>query len=260
MSSLQVQVLGSGTSSGVPTIGCNCEVCRSKDPRDNRLRPSVLLTYEGRKILIDSTPDFRTQALRIGLDRLDAIVYTHDHADHILGLDDIRPFNYRQGGKIPLYATSSVFATIRRVFAYAFEVRELKTYVPQLELNVIDETPFDVCGLQFIPVPLLHGMQTIFGFRIGPLAYLTDHSVVPESSEHLLQGLDVLFLDALRHKPHPTHSTVAESIKTAQKMGAVTTYFTHICHDLPHAETEAALPAGIRLAYDGLQLEVPYPA
>lgn len=260
MSSLQVQVLGSGTSSGVPTIGCGCDVCRSTDPRDNRLRPSILLTYEGRKILIDTTPDFRTQALRIGLDRLDAIVYTHDHADHILGLDDIRPFNYRQGGRIPLYATASVFTTIRRVFAYAFEVREVKTYVPQLELNVIDENPFYVAGLEFTPVPVLHGSQTIFGFRVGRMAYLTDHNVVPESSEHLLQGLDVLFLDALRHKPHPTHSTVSESLKTAERLRAGSTYFTHICHDLPHAETEASLPLGIHMAYDGLKLEVAYPA
>lgn len=256
---LRVRVLGSGTSSGVPTIGCDCAVCRSDDPRDNRLRPSVLLHYSGRNVLIDSTPDFREQALRARLHRLDAIIYTHEHADHILGLDDIRPFNYRQGS-IPLFGTQRTFDTIQRVFSYAFEKRERKTHVPQLELNVINETPFSVFGVEFVPVPLLHGTQTIFGFRVGNFAYLTDHSSVPETSLPLLQGLDVLFLDALRHKPHPTHSTVLDSIATAEKLRPRATYFTHICHDLGHAETEASLPPGVHLAYDGLELEIEIPA
>ena len=210
--------------------------------------------------MIDSTPDFRTQALRSGIERLDAIVYTHAHADHILGLDDIRPFNFKQGGKIPLFATEKTFDTIRRVFSYAFDTQERKTHVPKLEVNVITELPFDVLGLSFLPIPLLHGNEQISGFRVGNFAYLTDHSAIPQASLERLQGLDVLFLDALRNKPHPTHSTVADSISTAQMLAPRVAYFTHICHDLPHRETDASLPPGIHLAYDGLRFEVPYPA
>lgn len=253
---LKIQVLGSGTSSGVPTIGCACEVCRSTDPRDNRLRPSVLLTYAGRNIIIDTTPDFRTQILRGGVNRLDAIVYTHGHADHILGLDDVRPFNFRQGGKIPIYATPSTFSTIEQAFSYVFDKRERKSAIPQIEVNLIGDAPFDVLGLRFVPVPVLHGDQIIHGFRVGNFAYLTDHSEIPGASWALLQDLDVLFLDALRHKPHPTHSTVQTSIETALKLKPKRCYFTHICHDLPHAATEASLPAGIHLAFDGLQLDL----
>jgi phosphoribosyl 1,2-cyclic phosphate phosphodiesterase len=251
---LKVTVLGSGTSSGVPTIGCSCTVCHSTDPRDRRLRPSILLQHDGHNIVIDTTPDFREQALRCRLTHLDAVVFTHAHADHILGLDDIRPYNYRQKAHIPLYATENTFATIRRVFEYAFDGREHSSAVPQLQVNFITEQPFEVLGLRFEPIPVLHGKAIVFGFRIGNFAYLTDHHAVPESSMEKLHGLDILFLDALRHKPHPTHSTVSESILTAQRLKASRTYFTHICHDLPHAETEASLPAGIFLAYDGQEL------
>jgi len=254
--SLKITVLGSGTSSGVPTIGCTCDVCHSADPRDNRLRPSILIGFEGRNIAIDATPDFRTQVLRAHIDRLDAIVFTHAHADHILGLDDIRPFNFRQKSPIPIYASPPTFAVIRRIFEYVFDDRERNTSVPKLEVNLIGEEPFDVQGLRFEPIPLLHGHDTIFGFRFGNAAYLTDHSEVPESSLAKLRGLDVLFLDALRHKPHPTHSTVAASTAIAQTVQAKRTFFTHICHDLPHAATQAALPPGIFMAWDGLEIEV----
>jgi phosphoribosyl 1,2-cyclic phosphate phosphodiesterase len=253
---MKITVLGSGTSSGVPTIGCTCAVCHSADPHDNRLRPSILIGFEGRNIAIDATPDFRTQALRAHIDRLDAIVFTHAHADHILGLDDIRPFNFRQKSPIPIYASPPTFAVIRRIFEYVFDERERNTSVPKLEVNLIGEEPFDVHGLRFDPIPLLHGHDTIFGFRFGSAAYLTDHSEVPESSLEKLRGLDVLFLDALRHKPHPTHSTVAASIAIAQTLRAKRTFFTHICHDLPHAATQASLPPGIFMAWDGLEIEV----
>lgn len=254
---LKITVLGSGTSSGVPTIGCSCAVCHSADPRDTRLRPSILIEAAGRNIVIDTTPDFRAQVLRAGIKRLDAIVYTHGHADHIFGLDDVRPFNYHQAERIPIYASRQTFAIIERVFAYVFEQRDRKTHVPQLDVRLIDEAPFDVFGLRFEPIPLTHGKDTIYGYRFGNVAYLTDHSEIPESSLDRLQGLDVLFLDALRHRPHPTHSTVEKSTETARRLQPKRTYFTHMCHDLGHAATEASLPPGVFLAYDGLEICVP---
>lgn len=255
--SLKITVLGSGTSSGVPTIGCSCEVCRSTDPRDTRLRPSILVQHMDRNIIIDTTPDFRAQVLRARMQRLDAIVYTHAHADHIFGLDDIRPFNYHQKGRIPIYVSRPTFAVIQRVFEYVFDQKERNTNVPKLEVNLIDEAPFDVLGLRFEPIPLMHGNDTIFGYRFGNVAYLTDHSDIPGPSLDRLHGLDVLFLDALRRRPHPTHSTVEKSIETAQMLRPRRTYFTHMCHDIGHAATEASLPPGIFLAWDGLEIDVP---
>jgi phosphoribosyl 1,2-cyclic phosphate phosphodiesterase len=256
---LTIRVLGSGTSSGVPTIGCSCDVCRSADPRDTRLRPSILIRHgepgATRNILIDTTPDFRAQMLAAKIGRLDAIIYTHGHADHILGLDDVRPFNYRQG-TIPLFASPATFAVIERVFSYAFEDRKFKTHVPQLDVNLIGAGPFDVLGLPFEPIPVMHGGEEIYGFRFGSAAYLTDHSEIPAASLEKLRNLDVLFLDALRHKAHPTHSTLADSIRIALELKANRTFFTHMCHDLPHSATEKTLPPGIFLAWDGLEIEV----
>ena len=253
---LKITVLGSGTSVGVPTIGCHCAVCTSSDPRDNRLRPSILIAYEGRNILIDTTPDFRTQALRAGIGHLDAVVYTHAHADHLMGLDDIRPFNFRQSGDIPIYAAPDTMAAIRRSFPYIFDSLESKTNVPHIDARVLDGSPFDLFGLEFLPIPILHGPWTIYGFRFGKAAYLTDHSEIPDSSMDLLRSLDVIFLDALRYKPHPTHSTVERSVKTAEKLGVRRAFFTHICHDLGHERAESRLPPHIRLAYDGLEVVV----
>ena len=179
---LKITVLGSGTSVGVPTIGCHCAVCTSADPRDNRLRPSILVSYEGRNVLIDTTPDFRPQALRARIDHLDAVLFTHSHADHILGLDDVRPFNFRQKGPIPIYAAPETMAAIQRVFEYIFDGGRKESHVPRLETRSIDGSPFDLFGLVFQPIPILHGSQTIYGFRFGPAAYLTDHSDIPEAS------------------------------------------------------------------------------
>jgi phosphoribosyl 1,2-cyclic phosphate phosphodiesterase len=254
--SFKITVLGSGTSVGVPTIGCHCAVCTSTDPRDNRLRPSILVSYQGRNVLIDTTPDFRTQALRIHLDRLDAVLFTHSHADHMMGLDDVRPFNFRQKGQIPIYASANTMAAIQRCFPYIFDSGEKESHVPQLEARLIDGAPFDLFGLEFLPVPILHGSQAIYGFRFGAAAYLTDHSEIPEASLDQLRGLDVLFLDALRYKPHPTHSTVERSIHTVDQLAPRRAFFTHICHDLGHERAQSLLPPHIRLAYDGLELEV----
>ena len=253
---LYITVLGSGTSTGVPTIGCECEVCTSVDPRDNRLRPSILIRYAGHGILVDTTPDFRAQALRAPIERVDAILYTHAHADHILGLDDVRPFNYRQRAAIPIYAKQDTLDSIRRVFRYAFEGEPKQTSIPRLKLHSIDDEPFELFGLKITPLRVIHGEAEILGFRFGRAAYITDQSNIPEPTKEKLRDLDVLFLDALRHKPHPTHSTVAQALKWVEELKPRRAYLTHICHDLGHARTEAALPAGVQLAYDGLEIVV----
>jgi phosphoribosyl 1,2-cyclic phosphate phosphodiesterase len=252
----KITVLGSGTSVGVPTIGCHCDVCTSKDARDKRLRPSVLVSYEDRNVLIDTTPDLRTQALRARIERLDAVIFTHSHADHLMGLDDVRPFNFRQKGQIPIFASPETMAAIQRCFQYIFDSGNKESNVPKLDARILDGTPFDVFGMEFTPVPILHGSQTIYGFRFGGAAYLTDHSEIPESSMDMLKGLDVLFLDALRYKPHPTHSTVERSIRTVDELAPHRAFFTHICHDLGHERAESMLPPHIRLAYDGLEIQV----
>jgi len=254
--SLQITVLGSGTSVGVPTIGCECRVCQSSDPRDKRLRPSILVSYGGRNVLIDTTPDFRAQALRAGFRTLDAVLFTHSHADHILGLDDIRPFNYGRQDHIPIYARSDALANIKRVFRYVFEEANHCGGIPRIEAFAIEDGGIDLFGLRFVPVPLLHGERSIIGFRFGRAAYLTDHSDIPEESLKLLHGLDVLFLDALRHTPHPTHSTVERSLAWVEQLRPARAYFTHICHDLGHEETNRTLPPNVRLAYDGLEILV----
>jgi phosphoribosyl 1,2-cyclic phosphate phosphodiesterase len=248
-------VLGSGTSMGVPTIGCDCRVCHSADPHDKRTRPSILLRYNDHVVLIDTTPDFREQAIRANITRLDAVVYTHAHADHILGLDDLRPLTFhRPAGRIPLYAHERTGQIIRTVFRYIFDSDYKYGGLAQVEMKNI-EGPFELFGATFVPITVLHGDAEIYGFRFGSAAYLTDFSSIPEESLSQLEGLDILFLDALRHKPHPTHSTVDNSISIAKRLRPCRTFFTHICHDLAHEETNAKLPPNVRLAYDGLKLE-----
>jgi phosphoribosyl 1,2-cyclic phosphate phosphodiesterase len=248
-------VLGSGTSMGVPTIGCDCAVCHSSDPHDKRTRPSVLIEYAGRVVLIDTTPDFHEQAIREQIRSLDAVFYTHTHADHLLGIDDLRPLSYlHQPGKLPLYARPDDADLIRNMFRYIFEDNYKFGSLPQLELRLIDG-PVELFGARFEPVILIHGDSEIFGFRFGSAAYLTDHSEIPEAAFSQLSGLDILFLDALRYKPHPSHSTVENSLRIVERLKPKRAFFTHICHDLPHEETNAALPPNVRLAYDGMKLE-----
>jgi phosphoribosyl 1,2-cyclic phosphate phosphodiesterase len=248
-------VMGSGTSMGVPTVGCDCAVCRSTDPHDKRTRPSVLVTYNDRHVLIDTTPDFREQAIREHLRQLDAVIYTHAHADHILGLDDLRPLSYhRPDGRIPLYAHERTARVLKEVFRYIFDSDYKYGGLAQVEMHDL-AGPVELYGAKFEPVVVLHGDAEIYGFRFGSAAYLTDFSTIPEDSLPQLHDLDILFLDALRHKPHPTHSTVAHSLAIVESVKPRRAFFTHICHDLPHDATNATLPANVRLAYDGLKLE-----
>jgi len=251
----RLTVLGSGTSMGVPTIGCDCRVCTSTDPHDQRTRPSVLVEYDGHSILIDTTPDFRQQAIRAGIARLDAVLYTHAHADHILGLDDLRPLTFRRGNsKIPLYAHEPTAQTLRSVFRYIFEGDYKYGGLAQVEIHDI-AGPLELFGARFEPVKVLHGDAEIHGYRFGAAAYLTDFSEIPAGSLAQLAGLDILFLDALRHKPHPTHSTLENSLRLVEELKPRRAFFTHISHDLPHAETNQSLPAHVKLAHDGLKLE-----
>jgi phosphoribosyl 1,2-cyclic phosphate phosphodiesterase len=247
-------VLGSGTSMGVPTIGCDCAVCHSADPRDRRTRPSVLLEYDGKTVLIDTTPDFREQAIREGIQKIDAVLYTHAHADHILGIDDLRPLSFHRPNKIPLYAQPEAAAFIRKMFRYIFDADYKYGGLAQVEMNAI-EGPLELFGARFDPVTVMHGDAEIIGFRFGSAAYLTDFSEIPAPSLAQLDDLDILFLDALRRKPHPTHSTVENSLRIVEQVKPKRAFFTHICHDLPHQATNAALPPHVRLSYDGMKLE-----
>jgi phosphoribosyl 1,2-cyclic phosphate phosphodiesterase len=251
---MRITFLGTGTSHGVPMIGCECDTCRSPDPHDARLRPSILIETPDTNILVDAGPDLRTQALTHRLSRVDAILFTHGHADHILGMDDVRRFNALKSGVMPCYGDAQTLDDIRHVFGYVFDPGTPKGGgLPQLELFRI-LGPFSLGRDEVQPVPLWHGRRAILGFRVGRFAYLTDCNRIPDESWALLDDLDVLVLDALRERPHPTHFSLSEALATAARIGAARTYFTHMCHDLPHAPTCARLPDGITLAYDGLVL------
>jgi len=276
--------LGTGTSMGVPTVGCGCAVCTSTDPRDRRLRPSVLVRWNDpdlklladppfprkdtermeppvvpeRAVVIDTGPDFREQALRSGLTRVDAVFYTHSHADHIFGLDDLRPLSFtaaREGGTIPLYASHETTAVLERIYDYTFSPEATYPTRARVRLKPLTDRN-NVHGVEILRVPVMHGAMEIAGFRFGNAAYLTDVSAIPEASFALLEGLEVLVVSALRHKPHPSHATVDQAVGWARRIGARQAWFTHIAHELGHEATNRTLPAGMALAYDGLELAV----
>jgi len=284
-----VTFLGTGTSMGVPSLGCGCRVCQSTDPHDKRLRPSLLVRWpcpsipegksgsqvpkaaKGRKsnpyqlegpcervVLIDTGPDFREQALRSGIKRVDAVFYTHAHADHILGMDDLRPLSFatfREMGPIPLYVTAETRGTLERIYSYTFS--EDSKYSNKARVELKDVTSGGrVHEVFFTPIPVFHGEMPITGYRFGNVAYITDVSKIPESSFGLLRDLDVLIVSALRHTPHPSHATVHQAVGWANRVGAKQTWFTHISHELGHEETNANLPDGVALAYDGLVVPV----
>jgi phosphoribosyl 1,2-cyclic phosphate phosphodiesterase len=299
--SLKVTLLGTGTSHGVPMIGCRCDVCHSTDPRDRRTRPSILveigtgplgppagsgtrldppsaaparsddastngkeapprrsspIAEAVRSILVDTSTDLRAQALSHGVERVDAILFTHSHADHILGLDEVRRFNIIQKGSIPCYADARTIEDIRSTFGYIFnKAASVGGGIPDIAMSRI-AGPFSLGSLEVVPVPIFHGPRLILGFRFGAFAYLTDCSRIPEDSWPLVAGVRTLVIDALRDRPHPTHFSVSEAVAAVERIGPARAYFTHICHDLPHAATCARLPGGIELAYDGLVLDI----
>jgi phosphoribosyl 1,2-cyclic phosphate phosphodiesterase len=253
----QVTFLGSGTSHGVPMIGCTCDVCRSTDLRDRRLRPSIYVDVDGGpSVLVDTSTDLRQQALAFDITRVDAILMTHSHADHVMGMDEVRRFNVLNHGAIPVHASAATGRELRRIFKYVFEPPSQKGGgIPQVVLHDI-EGPFRVGALTVQPVPLLHGSLPILGFRFGSFAYLTDASTIPDAAWPMLEGLDVLVLNALRHRPHPTHFSLSEAAAVVERLQPRRAFFTHICHDLKHEVTNRSLPEGMALAFDGLRFPV----
>ena len=253
---MKITFLGTGTSHGVPMIGCDCLTCRSEDPRDKRLRASIYVQMEdGTSVLVDAGPDLRQQALRHQVRRVDAIIFTHGHADHIFGLDETRRFTEITNAPLPCYGDDQTLSDIRKTFSYVFDPATPRGGgLPALDLRAVDG-PIRVGAHEIRPVPLLHGDRPILGLRFGSFAYLTDCNRIPDTSWPLLHNLDVLVIDALRKRHHPTHFSLAEAVEAARRIAPGRTFFTHMCHDLPHAGTNAALPEAMALAYDGLELE-----
>ncbi len=253
--SFRVTMLGSGTSTGVPVINCTCAVCTSDNPRNQRTRPGLKLEIGSGILLVDTPTDLRQQALRFGVPRVDAVLFTHSHADHIFGLDDVRIFNFRQRSAIPCYGSEETLRAIRRAFAYVFEPGQEGGGKPQLDLIEIRE-PFRLLGLDILPVPVWHGEMEVFGYRIGSFAYVTDCNLIPEESFRLLDGVETLILDALRYRPHPTHFSVAEALEVAARIGAGRTILTHIAHEIDHDAPAFPLPPGVEFGYDGLVFDI----
>lgn len=253
---MKVTFLGTGTSQGVPLIGCHCDVCTSTDKRDNRLRCSVWIQTPEASVVIDSGPDFRYQMLRAGVHHLDAIVYTHGHKDHVAGMDDVRAYNFFSNKPVELYATEETQQTLKREFSYVFSVDNYPG-IPKVNLTTINANEsFSINGLTFTPILVKHMYMNVLGFRIGDFTYITDANYISPEEADKITGSKVLVLNALRHARHPSHYTLGEAIEVAKSSGVEDTYFTHISHQLgKHSEIEHQLPEGIHLSYDGLTLE-----
>jgi len=235
-------------------IGCKCEVCTSDDPHDRRTRPSIWVNMNGLRILVDTAPELRLQCIASDISHIDAVLYTHHHADHVTGLDDLRRYNWLMQGPMPCFANERTAAALRSMFGYAFKPDPHSPHSrPNLALREIDESPLTIDGRTIIPIPLMHGPLPVLGFRFGRFAYCTDCNFIPDESLALLEGLEVLILDALRHTPHPAHFNLEQAVAAAQKIGARRTFFTHVTHQLKHADTNAELPAGMALSHDGLR-------
>lgn len=254
---MRLTFLGTGTSHGIPAIQCRCAVCCSPDPRDRRTRPSAWVRWRGASFLIDCAPELRLQAVRSNLSRVDAILLTHSHADHLFGLDDVRRFNEIQAAPLPVFGTAETLAHVRRAYDYVFRVTQAGGGKPSLELREIGPGPLPWSGPPVEAIPVFHGALEVMAFRFGSTAYVTDVSRIPSASMARLRGLEVLVLDALRWEPHPTHLTIEQAVQVAAELGARRTYFTHMAHTVAHAETDRGLPPGVRLAYDGLTVEAP---
>ena len=255
---MKISFLGTGTSHGIPMIGCNCKVCQSDDPKDKRTRCSVHMETDSVSIVIDTAPEFRLQCLANNITNIDAVLFTHTHADHIVGLDDIRRFCAIKKSKITCYSYAKAIQSLQKMFSYAFiDINQSYSERPKLNARIIDDKPFEIEGLEIIPLELYHGQEIIFGYRIGTFAYCTDCSAIPQKTFDKLKGLDVLVLDALRYTPHPTHFNLEQALEAAERINAKTTYLTHIAHEIKHSELTPQLPKSVFLAYDGLQLTIP---
>ncbi len=258
---MRLTFLGTGTSFGVPQIGCDCAVCRSSDPRDKRTRSGAILEADGGRILIDTPPELRLQLIAGGFTDVDAVVYTHEHADHLNGIDDLRIFSVRQRRPLPIYGPPETLDRIRASFTYIFDdaVHPYEgTSKPSLEMHPVEpDRPLRVAGMEMLPLAFRHGRLRVFGYRFGPLAYITDVKAIPDAERDLLRGLEVLVINALWWRPHPTHLSIGEAVATARELGVRRTYLTHLTHETGHAALAEQLPPGILPAYDGLTVEVP---
>lgn len=256
---MKLTFLGTGTSFGVPQVGCGCAVCRSADPRDKRTRVGAVVESEGLRLLIDTPPELRLQLIAAGIDRVDAVLYTHDHADHTHGIDDIRAFSVRRDGALPVYGPAETLETLVRKFPYIFDsaMKPLPgTSKPEGFAQPLDAgVPARIGHLDVTPVAVPHGRLRVFGYRIGPLAYVTDAKALPDDVVALLRGAEVLVLNALFRTAHPTHLSINEAVEAARRVGARRTFLTHLTHETSHAELAASLPDGVEPAFDGLTVE-----
>lgn len=255
MSSMRVSMLGTGTSHGIPVIACGCAVCRSDDPRNKRTRASAAVQVNGVTLLLDTATEMRLQVLRAGIERVDAVLYTHFHADHVSGLDDLKAFNAVLGGPLPCFGNASTEANLRARYEFAFAGTPWIGAIPHVTFGVVEE-PFEFLSLRLTPVPIRHGRIMACGWRVGDFAYLTDTNGIPPASMRLLQGLELMIVDGLRYRPHPTHFSIAEAVEAIQELRPRRALLTHLNHDVDHATLSAELPAGIEAAYDGQLIEL----